>query len=253
MSRVSRRRIALRVGAVLLLLAGCTPADLTAGAAAGAAASSPAAALNLGNRFNLGVGRPGGRTTYKPGQLAGLSIPEFQLTPDGSAVQFRVRMDAATTPNSNYPRSELGEVARWDGTAGTHDMAGISLITHLPARARVVFCQIHDSNSDLVRVQTEGTPTNLRIEARNTPPGGGGERVTVVQPHYTLGGPIVWELQVHAGAGRLLLGGVEVLTFPANSSGLYFKAGAYPQVNTPASEYVSTEILRGSLIVQHTN
>jgi hypothetical protein len=230
---------------------------------------APGQVLNIGtgdgqNHFNVGIGRPSGHTDYSPATIEGgyESDPEFIATPDGLAVQFRVEMDAATTSSgTDYPRSELREYneagtgqASWDGGTGNHYMEGISRVTHLPpVKPWAVFCQIHDSSSDLIRVQTEGTSTSaLKLVARNTPPGGSEETVTV-QASYTLGDDIHWRLEVTDGAGTLYIGGVAVRSFPADQTGCYFKAGCYAQSNDTidsASEYASIELR--NLVHGHT-
>ena len=223
--------------------------------------ATPGAILNIGqadgqNHFNVGIGRPSGHTDYDAAQIAGgyQSDPEFIQNAAGDAVQFRVRMDAKTTStNTKYPRSELRELneagtglASWNGASGTHYMEGISRVTHLPpSKPWVVFCQIHDASSDLIRVQTEGSLGALKLVARNTPPGSSSETVTTVQASYTLGTDISWRLEVINGAGKLYIGGVAVLNFPCSASGMYFKAGAYAQSNSTidaASEYVAVEL-----------
>lgn len=210
---------------------------------------TPGQALNIGtqdgqNHFNVGIGRPSAHTDYSPSEIEGgyTSDPEFKVSDDGTAVQFRVRCDAArTSANTKYPRCELREYdeagadrAAWNGASGTHYMQGISRVTHLPPiKPWVVVCQVHDSESDLVRVQTEGTSTsNLKLVARNTPPGGGSEEVVTIQSSYTLGDDIKWKLEVIDGNGTIYINGVAVRTFPASTSGCYFKAGCYIQTNT---------------------
>jgi len=223
--------------------------------------ATPGALLNIGtadgqNHFNVGIGRPAAHTDYDAATIAGgySSDPEFIQNAAGDAVQFRVRMDAKTTSSgTKYPRSELRELneagtgnAAWDGSSGTHYMEGISRVTHLPpVKPWVVFCQVHDASSDLVRVQTEGSPGALKLVMRNTPPGSSTETVTTVQASYTLGTDIVWRLEVIGGAGKLYIGGTVVGTFPAGESGCYFKAGAYAQSNSTidaASEYAAVEL-----------
>lgn len=254
------RVLAVLLAGVCALLGGCDPNTLTPTAptatspTVGAAVGPPAKALGLGGRFNLGVGRTGGHTTIKPAQLeAGYSAPEFQLTDDRRWVRFTVRADAETTPNSKYPRSELGEVGRWDGGAGSHTLTAISRVVRPPAgRPNVVIAQIHDSSSDLVRLQTEAAPGGgLRLITRNTPPGGGDERTTVVAPTYQVGQLVRWRFTVTSGRGVLYLDDRQVLTFPADDDQLWFKTGAYAQANTGSGTTV-VDIAAGSLRLTHT-
>lgn len=224
--------------------------------------TTPAQVLDIGlspgqNHFNVGIGWPSGHIDYEPTQIASgyAATPEFCLNAAHDAVQFRVRMDGAkTSTNTKYPRSELREYAEngtakaaFNGASGTHRMQGISRITHLPpVKPWVVFAQLHDASSDLMRLQTEGTSTTaLKLVMRNTPPGSSTETVKTVQASYTLGTDIKWKIEVINGAGTLYINGVSVGTFPAGASGLYYKAGCYPQSNNTidtAAEYAAVEL-----------
>src|SRR5690606_39755023 len=102
--------------------------------------------------------------------------------------------------NTKYPRTELREFeepdenggdpdsdrAAWDGSSGTHWMKGRSRVKQV-AREKpwVCFFQIHDADSDLIRIQTEKKGNGLCLAARWTPNSGGEQRKELMD--YQLG------------------------------------------------------------------
>lgn len=230
-------------------------------------ASSPAQVLNLGpgpnqNHFNVGVGRPTGHVDYDMKQLvAGLVVdPGFKVVENG--VEFSARADAKTTSKkTKYGRSELRELnadgskAAWDGRKGYHRLSWTARVMKAPdGRSRICFGQIHDSRSDLVRLQTEGTNGSVKLVARNTPPGSDTETVKTIRSSYRLGDPIVCDLDVANGKGTVYLDGVAVHMFPAAIAGCYAKTGCYNQFNAsqvPASETGVVAIL--DLVCRHSS
>lgn len=237
--------------------------------------TTPGQALNIGpdpgqNHFNVGIGfapgdDPNGETTAIHRDFSeavidgGFSQPGyFELNATNTAVKFSAALDGGTTSsNTKYPRSELREFrqdgttrADWNGGTGLHYMEGKSKITLDPDLIKpwVVFCQIHDAESDLMRVQTEGTsPANLKVVMRATPPGGGTEVSTIIKPSFTSGTELNWKLEVNGGAGKVYLDGVVVGTFNGNSGGCYFKAGAYAQTDVGD---VGETVTNGPIIVE---
>lgn len=217
--------------------------------------STPAQCLNLGqaagkNKFNIGIGD----ATHGDKTLAqiesGYTEDDFKMSADGTQVEFRADMDDATTSGSGFPRSELRELAlsggttlaAWDGGSDVHRMWGTSTGIHFhPTKAqKAVFAQIHDSGSDVMRVQWETTSGKLGIVVRNTPPGSSTETKTVVMTDYAVGTPVKWLIEVINGVGKLYLNDIMVRQFPCDTTGCYFKAGCYAQSNDStdsASEY----------------
>lgn len=198
-------------------------------------------------------------------------VPKFVLTSDRTAVQFRIGVnDGRTSSGTSYPRSELreqflnGDLASWDGSTGTHYQRWWFRATHVAAtKPWVCMGQIHDSSSDLCRLQTEsgGTgSTGLRLRFRHTPPGGT-ETAYQVMAAYEIDQWVRGELLVVDGDLTLALDGVIMpgelngLTLDAATPGCYFKAGCYGQSNTDTengddTQYFSTEIK--NLDVWHT-
>lgn len=223
--------------------------------------------LKLGhNHFNIGIGFGSGHQDHEPSEINGgyQSNPEFISVDADAWCRFRVRADGATTSaNTKYPRSELREYvennttkAAFNGGSGLHYMEGTSRIVHLPeAKPWVCFFQLHDASDDVCRIQTQGTNTgNMSVVAHTTPPGGGTEVSTTIKSSIKIGEVIAWRIEVNAGAGKVFLNGVQVLTFNGNGTGMYFKAGCYMQANetqVSASEYGAVDIKAGSLKHSH--
>jgi hypothetical protein len=245
----------------------------------GGTPADPGEALWIGptagkNHFNVGIGNSGGSgsgTTHTDqDDIANgfTNNPKFILTGIGD-VQFRIGVnDGRTSENTQYPRSELRELtlsganAAWNGSSGTHYMKGRSRITHVAAtKPWVCFFQIHDSSSDLVRVQTEtggSGPTGLRIRARRSPPSGGSEVITTILNSYTVGQWLDWDIRIVNGTLSISLDGTQVLNASGmGTSGCYFKTGCYAQSNATTeggdtSQFFSVEIAKGSLECWHT-
>lgn len=194
---------------------------------------------------------------------------KFELTSEGNA-RFGIGVnDGRTSEGTNYPRSELRELtpsgsnAAWDGGTGVHYMRGRSRVTSVASlKPWVVFFQIHDSSSDLIRVMTESGgsgSTGLRIRARRTPPGGGSEITTTLRPSYEIGEWLDWEIRVENGDLRVIINDAVVLNVPGggDTTGCYFKAGCYAQSNTETEDgddeqFFAVEIEKGSFQAWHT-
>ncbi|MDP2314138.1 MAG: polysaccharide lyase family 7 protein [Pseudomonadota bacterium] len=183
-----------------------------------------------------------------------VSDPYFTLNAGRSGVLFNAPAGGVTTSNSGYPRSELREMtdggatrADWSTTSGVHTMTITEAITHLPeVKPHVVAGQIHDAEDDVVMIRLEGS--TLFVE-------GGGENLGVLDADYVLG----TEFTVRFVAAD---GMIEVyhddMTAPAvsvarDTTGCYFKAGAYTQSNPERGEapdaYGEVEIR--DLVVTH--
>lgn len=231
------------------------------GGGGGGTFTSPGAASNIGaadgkNHFNLGVGYspgddPQGDTAavhrdYSQAQLeAGFAEDGYyELNAGSTGVEMSVPLDGGrTSANTSYPRVEYREFDRdgttraaWNGGSGTHWMEGKTKVTGLSAsltKPWVCIFQIHDAEDDIIRVQVEGTSTAaLKLVARYSAPGGGSETTTTLKDPYTVGTEVAWRIEVVNGAGKIVLDGVQVMTFGCNTTGCYFKTGAYAQTNS---------------------
>lgn len=252
----------------------------------GGTPANPGEALWIGNdsgknHFNIGIGDTDAlhlssgwssddHDDYDQDAIEGgfSESPKFFVLPSGN-MQFRIGVnDGRTSTGTSYPRSELreleldGDNAAWNGSSGTHYMKGRSRITRVAAtKPSVCFFQIHDSSSDLVRVQTESGgdgPTGLRIRARRTPPSGGSEITTTIRSAYTLGDWMSWDIRIVSGTLSITLDGTQVLSAGSfGTTGCYFKTGCYAQSNTSTeggddSQFFIVEMEKGSLQCWHT-
>src|SRR5689334_10118100 len=97
-------------------------------------------------------------------QLARYSSAAF-FTARGCTVLLQAPVDAATTPNSKYPRSELREMtdggrrkAAWSSSVGRHELDVDLAFTRLPAgKPHVVGAQVHDGSDDVTTLRLEGS------------------------------------------------------------------------------------------------
>ena len=123
-----------------------------------------------------------------------------------------------------------------------------------PNKSWVCFSQIHDASSDLARLLTEGSNGTLKLTLRNTPPGSTSETTRTVQSSYTIGSNIAIKWSVVNGNGTVTVNG-NSLTFPAGTSGCYFKYGSYAQTNETldsASDTCEVWVQAGSSKTWHT-
>jgi hypothetical protein len=230
--------------------------------------STPSELLDIGasrqNHYEVQVAPTGASdvVVYSQDEIeAGYSEdPCFVVTPDGKAVQFYTRMDAPTTSNSDYPRSELREVEadgskmEFDPFTGVHRLSGRTRITHLPPnKPEVVIAQLHNGDRDRVAIRTQLVSDIIRLRVRVN-----GSSVTpeLANP-YEVGTEFGWMIEIDNGhvsvyyaEGDNPLPPTPIITSDAleptdDPSKWYFKAGAYVQSNTDTddpTEYVAVEL-----------
>lgn len=209
------------------------------------------------NHFNLGVGRDGdGAVTTKTlAELATYSeSPYFSLDDTGVWTNFGVRLDAVTTEGSDYPRSELRELAEdgttllgFNPTTGTNEMSGTTIIDVLARyKKAMVIGQMHDTVSDSIMIASQNVDSapypldgQVKIVIRiNGGAGAGGISLTAI-PIYEIGTPIPWKMRCGSFGWEVYIGDMttpfatSVTTGTAlTASGLcYFKAGCYSNTN----------------------
>lgn len=178
--------------------------------------------------------------------------PWFKLTPDKKGIIFRAPVNAPTTANSEYPRSELREMTAdgkdeifWSSTKGTHTLLLEEAITAIPKNKQVVVAgQIHGDDSDLLVIRLEGKKLFL---ARNK------DDLVTLDENYALGKRFTVKFVARNG---------ELLTYYNNSpkpvhtldkkvKQAYFKVGVYTQSNceTEESSNLCSENNYGEVIV----
>jgi hypothetical protein len=159
-----------------------------------------------------------------------LGLPGFQSTADCSAVVFRAPVNGVTTKGSNYPRSELremaadGEQASWSSTSGTHWMEVTQAFTALPkGKPELVGAQIHGTSDDITVFRLEGT--KLYVTNGDNP------HYKLITSNYRLGTPYTAAYLVGNGAVQAYYNNQLVAVIYKKFTGAYFKAGAYTQAN----------------------
>lgn len=174
----------------------------------------------------------------KQPQLATYQInPWFEMTPDKKGIIFRAPVNAPTTANSNYPRSELREMTDngtqeffWSSIKGTHTLFLEESITATPKnKPDVVAGQIHGDDSDLLVVRLEGQKLYLTR---------GGENLTILDNNYVLGRRFTVKFEVSEGKIATYYNNnsepVHILEKKVNQA--YFKVGVYTQSNCETEE-----------------
>lgn len=204
------------------------------------AGTYPADLLNLTHwklQLPMDTNHDGNPDEIKQTQLASYAIdPFFILNAAKNGVIFQAHCGGAIIPGSNYPRSELREMANsggtpagWSTNSGTHTMYIKQAITHLPVmRPQIVVGQIHDAGAFRIFIRLNGTQLLVRHSD------GDGIPDTVLATNYQLG--TVFTIKFVAAGGHVKTyyndGAVPVDDYPLSASGCYFKAGCYIQSNT---------------------
>jgi Alginate lyase len=161
----------------------------------------------------------------------------FSHLSDCTALVFKTPIGGGTTPNSSYSRTELREMtpdgtklASWSNTSGTHEMSWrVAVDTAPPAKPQFVVGQVHDAEDDVVQVLYdggEGEEEGGSITYRWL-----GKTSGVLVSGYQLGTYVDLRIVASGGAFNLYANGALKATESRPSSGLYFKAGSYPQSN----------------------
>lgn len=158
--------------------------------------------------------------------------PWFMPTQDKKGVIFRAPINAPTTGNSGYPRSELREMSEdgektafWPSTTGTHTLFLDEAITAVPKNKRhVVAGQIHGDDDDLLVIRLE-YPTLFIARGK--------KNVHTLDENYTLGKRFTVEFVVQDGRIMVYYNGssTPVYTLEKRLRMAYFKAGVYTQSN----------------------
>ena len=223
------------------------------------ACDHPADILDLANwKETLPTGSSGHPKEVEQPKLKTYSAdPWFTPNAQCDGVQFRAAVNGVTTSGSGYPRSELREMtgngsreASWSTTSGTSTMEIDEAITHLPKdKAHVVAGQIHDQHDDVTVFRLEGSKLYVTK--------GDNAHYKLVTDGYQLGTRFKAKFVAGKGQIKAYYNGKLVATIQVDSSGNYFKAGAYTQANCKnsspckASNYGEVVIYR--VTVSHQN
>lgn len=232
----------------------------------------PAQLLNLINwKVTMPIGVKDHPLEVKQPGLATYKHDRFFWAYKSRYVVFRTPVNGVTTEHSDYPRTELREMAnngkslaKWNNRSGIHTLSGTLRINHLPAEKRQgVVAQIHDADDDVVMIRaTAVSDTHAKIEAVWSKGKDQGTVNRVLDPSY----PMHKDFSYTIIASK---SGIVVNYLPPGSNewvqsknpktlirdNCYFKAGMYCQSNdeieTNDNEYAECAYLAGSLQVQH--
>jgi hypothetical protein len=158
--------------------------------------------------------------------------PWFMPTRDRKGVVFRAPVNAPTTGNTSYPRSELREmtadgskVVYWSSKEGTHMLILDQAITAVPdGKPDVVAGQIHGDDDDLLVVRLEYPKLFIARGKKN---------VYTIDEQYTLGKRFAVRFVVKDGVISAYANGsaTPVYSFEKAIDEAYFKVGIYTQSN----------------------
>ncbi|QQS60856.1 MAG: polysaccharide lyase family 7 protein [Candidatus Moraniibacteriota bacterium] len=202
----------------------------------------PSKIINLSNwKITLPIG-----TEKKPKYPLEIRQPElneyrldpwFSLTPEKDGVVFRAPVNAPTTGNTKYARSELREMkdggknsASWSSTEGKHTMILDQAVTAIPkVKQHVVAGQIHDSEDDVIVIRLEYPNLYVNVD---------GENEYVLDANYTLGKRFTVKFVAEKGKTSIYYNKQDdpVYVLDLDYSEAYFKAGVYTQSNCKTEE-----------------
>lgn len=158
--------------------------------------------------------------------------PWFDSTTDNSGVVFRAPVNAPTTKNSDYPRTELREMnsdgtreAFWPSKKGIHTMIIDEAITAVPKnKPAVVAGQIHGDDDDLLVIRLENGKLHVTRSKQDA---------YTLDENYVLGKRFT--VKFVASDGKISVyynnGISPVFTLNKKVDLAYFKAGVYTQSN----------------------
>lgn len=171
-------------------------------------------------------------TVRQPALATYFMDPWFVASPDKKGVVFRAPVNASTTENSNYPRSELREMtadgskeAFWSSTAGIHTLFIEEAITAVPmVKQDVVAGQIHGDDDDLIVIRLEYPKLFISRGSSN---------LFTLDEKYTLGKR--FSVKFLATDGKIMVyyneGLAPVYILEKKVEQAYFKVGVYIQSN----------------------
>jgi len=163
--------------------------------------------------------------------------PWFTLAKDKTGAIFRAPVNAPTTKNSDYPRSELREMtdggtkeAFWPSKTGTHTLFLDQAITAVPKnKPEVVAGQIHGDDDDLITIRLDYPKLYVARSKSN---------LATLDENYTLGKR--FNVKFVANNGKIMVyynnGTAPVYTLEKKVDQAYFKAGVYTQSNCKSEE-----------------
>jgi hypothetical protein len=229
-----------------------TAAAPLAGAGARVAQALPSELLDTKDWYlTLPTGKEGDPDLVEGSALAKYHSQYYQLNESKNAVVFTAGTGGATTSGSEYPRSELREMAgsekaSWDGRKGRHTMEMVEAITQTPdKKPDVIAGQIHGTSDDLMQIHLSGQ--NLRVKYDD------GRKFVDLEPNYRLGTMFSVKIESAEGRVKVWYNGQQKADLPISSSTSYFKAGVYTNSNPSKGDKSGDgQVMIRSLSVRHT-
>lgn len=174
----------------------------------------------------------------KQPQLAKYRLsPWFDSTADNAGVIFRAPVNASTTKNSDYPRTELREMNSdgtqeefWPSKNGIHTMIIDEAITAVPKnKPAVVAGQIHGDDDDLLVIRLEDG--KLRVTRSK-------QDLAMLDENYVLGKRFTIKFVASDGKIEVFYNNsaTPACTLKKKVDMAYFKAGVYTQSNCETEE-----------------
>lgn len=204
----------------------------------------PANVLNLSN-WKITLPIEAGSQSSQPlevmqPELATYKLdPWFTVTQDKKGVVFRAAVNALSTGDSNYPRSELREMSAdgkkiifWPSTSGTHTLYLDQAIIATPKnKPEVVAGQIHGDDDDIIVIRLDFPKLYI---AR------GKSNLATLDENYTLGKRFT--VKFVAQNGQILVyyndSIAPIYMLEKKVKMAYFKVGAYPQSNCETEKFL---------------
>lgn len=223
-----------------------------------------------GSNFNLGIwqlqlpsGSPGSPDTISSSGLeGGYSSQYFYTDSSDGAMTFWTPEKGVTTPNSNFPRSELremnanGTAANWR-LSGTHTLNATLRVTKVPSSVAIGQIKIGSPLESGVTTSTKPTlemyyrsSGDIVVGIENSPDGGQTPHTIANIP---LGTKFTYQIKATGSTLTVTINGV-AHSWPLNPAflphGQYFKAGDYIQ-SSSSSTTIGAEVKFYALSVTH--
>jgi Alginate lyase len=198
-------------------------------------ARSPGTVLNLSEwklQLPVEANVPGQVEEVKWPTLSSYSSWYFQVNDAGNGVIFRATVGGATTPGTQFARTELRQMtddgtrqAAWSSVGSTWSMTIREAITHLPpVHPAIAAGQIHGIGTHYVAlVRLDGHRLWVKTEA-----GSAG----TLDEDYRLGTIVTIKFVASGDVIRIYYNDALRIELHEQCIGCYFKAGAYLQSNT---------------------
>jgi hypothetical protein len=212
--------------------------------------------------LQLPIGSSGSPTTISPKQLEGANgfTDSYFYTGSDGGMEFWDPENGVTTPNSNYPRSELREMnssgseANWFAP-GHHTLSASVRVVKVPDH--VCVGQIHLGSGGSTKPLLElfyYSNGDIKMAIEQTP--AGGNEIQYKVGNVAVGKTWSYVIGLSGSTISLVVNGGSTQTWKASSTfngyGMYFKAGDYDQ-SAGSSSSVGARVEFYSLKISHSS